>query len=194
MTDKDLIKLSLVNLRRRGLGMFKKLLKKKQHDYELMCEDFTRCLAHTIFDARMLEVRDEYEEAKKDCKFGIIGNHPGIPIPVMTEPTEKFLKVYNEGIVNYSIKFVNDIGIYQLKRKGSVMKVWCDRPGLLIGPKGVTIKAFLEKLKTGTYNTKVTHLDKIRSIKFVGTRNPFTNGALSLQYNYAVKKVSKEEI
>lgn len=174
--------------------MFKKLLKKKQHDYELMCEDFTRCLAHTIFDARMSELKDEYEEAKKDCKFGVLGNHPGIQIPVMTEPTEKFLKVYNEDIVNYSIKFVNEIGIYRLKRKGFVMKIWCDRPGLLIGPKGVTVKAFLEKLKTGTYNTKVTHLDKVKAIQFVGTKNPFINGALSLQYNYAVKRVSKEEI
>lgn len=45
--------------------MFKKLLKKKQHDYELMCEDFTRCLAHTIFDAQMAEKRDRYEELKK---------------------------------------------------------------------------------------------------------------------------------
>lgn len=174
--------------------MFKKLLKKKQHDYELMCEDFTRCLAHTIFDAQMSEKRDRYEELKKACKFEVLGNRPGVPIPIMTEPTEEFLEFYNKGIVDYSIKLVNDIGIYQLKRKGSVMEVWCDRPGLLIGPKGVTIKAFLEKLKTGTYNTKVTHLDKVRSIKFVGTRNPFMNGALSLQYNYAVKKISKEEV
>lgn len=172
----------------------KKLLKKKQHDYELMCEDFTRCLAHTIFDARILEVKDEYEEAKKDCKFEVLDNRPGIPIPVMTEPTDKFLKVYNEGVVDWSVNRVNEIGIYRLKRKGSVMKVWCDRPGLLIGPKGVTVKAFLENLKTGTYNTKVTHLNKVKAIKFVGTRNPFVNGALSLQYNYAVKRIGKEEI
>lgn len=192
MTDRDLIKLSLVNLRRRCFGMLKKLLKKKQHDYELMCEDFTRCLAHTIFDAQIAEKRDRFEELKEDCKFEVLDNRSVIPI--MTEPTEEFLKFYNESIVDYSIKLVNDIGIYQLKRKGSVMKVWCNRPGLLIGPKGVTIKAFLEKLKTGTYNTKVTHLDRVRSIKFVSTRNPFMNGALSLQYNYAVKRIGKEEI
>lgn len=168
--------------------MFKKFLKKKQHDYELMCEDFTRCLAHTIFDTRMSEKKDRYEELLKDCKFEVPDNHQEIPIPVMTEPTEEFLEFYNEDIVRYSIQLVKDIGIYQLKRKGSVMKVWCDRPGLLIGPKGVTVKAFLEKLKTGTYNTKVTHLDKIRSIKFVGTRNPFVGGALSLEYNYVSRK------
>lgn len=173
--------------------MFKKFLKKRQHDYELMCEDFTRCLVHTIFDAQMLEKKDRYEELRKDCKFEVLNNRPGIPIPVMTEPTEEFLEFYNEGIVNYSINLVKDIGIYQLKRKGSTMKVWCDRPGLLIGSKGVTLKTFLERLKTGTYNTKVTHLDKIRNIKFVGTRNPFTNGALSLQYNYALK-IGKEDI
>lgn len=174
--------------------MFKGILKKKQHDYELMCEDFTRCLAHTIFDARILEKKDRYEELRKDCKFEVIDNSPGVPIPVMTEPTKEFLEFYNEDIIDYSIKLVKDIGIYQLKRKGSVMKVWCDRPGLLSGPKGVTVKAFLEKLKTGTYNTKVTRLDKIRSIEFVGTRNPFIDGALSLQYNYAIKKVRKEEV
>lgn len=171
--------------------MFKKFLKKRQHDYELMCEDFTRCLALVIFDERMKKQHDRYEELLKDCK---LGEMKGSKIRVMLEPTEEFATFYNNEIVDYSINFVKDIGIYQLKRKGSVMKVWCDRPGLLIGPKGVTLKTFLEKLKTGTYNTKVTHLDKIRSIKFVGTRNPFTNGALSLQYNYALKKMSKEDI
>lgn len=171
--------------------MIKKFLKKKQHDYELMCEDFTKCLALVIFDERMKKYHDRYEELLKDCK---LGEMKGSKIRVMLEPTEEFATFYNNEIVDYSINFVKDIGIYQLKRKGSVMKVWCDRPGLLIGPKGVTVKAFLEKLKTGTYNTKVTHLNKIKSIKFVGTRNPFTCGAFSLQYNYAVRGYPKEDL
>lgn len=171
--------------------MFKKFLKKRQHDYELMCEDFTRCLALVIFDERMKKQHDRYEELLKDCK---LGEMKGSKIRVMLEPTEEFATFYNNEIVDYSINFVKDIGIYQLKRKGSVMKVWCDRPGLLIGPKGVTIKDFLEKLKTGTYNTKVTHLNKIKSIKIVGTKNPFTHGAFSLQYNYAVRSYPKEDL
>lgn len=60
----------------------------------------------------MTEKRDRYEELKKDCKFEVLGNRPGVPIPIMTEPTEEFLEFYNKGIVDYSIKLVNDIGIY----------------------------------------------------------------------------------
>lgn len=54
--------------------MFKKLLKKKQHDYELMCEDFTRCLAHTVFDAQMTEKEIVMKSLKKivNSKYWVI--------------------------------------------------------------------------------------------------------------------------
>lgn len=45
----------------------------------------------------MTEKRDRYEELKKDCKFEVLGNRPGVPIPIMTEPTEEFLEFYNNG-------------------------------------------------------------------------------------------------
>lgn len=169
--------------------MFKKFSKNKRHDYELMCEDFTRALSRVIFDDRMEELKDKFEEAKKGCKFE---NKPfgpnGATVPVLIEPTEEFLQVYNKDIIDYSINLTQQIGIYNLKRKGSTMLVWCDRPGLIVGYKGTTVKKFLEELNHNTFNTKRTHLDKIKKLKFVSSSNPFVQGAYSLQYNYAVRK------
>lgn len=169
--------------------MFKKFLKNKRHDYELMCKDFTRALSRVIFDERMEELKDKFEVAKKGCKFE---NKPfgpdGALIPVLTEPTEEFIQIYNRDIIDYSIHLTQQIGVYNLKRKGSKMLVWCDRPGLIIGCKGKTVKKLLEELNHNTFNTKRTHLDKIKALKFVGSYNPFVQGAYSLQYNYAVRK------
>lgn len=146
-------------------------------------------LARVIFDDRMEELKDKFEEAKKGCKFEDKPFGPnGATIPVLIEPTEEFLQVYNRGIIDYSINLTQQIGIYRLKRKGSKMLVWCDRPGLIIGRKGETGKKFLEELNHNTFNTKRTHLDKIKKLKFVDSYNPFVHGAYSLQYNYAVKR------
>lgn len=169
--------------------MFKRFLKNKRLDYELMCEDFTRTLTRVIFDDRMEELKDRFEEAKKGCKFEDKPFGPnGATVHVLTEPTEEFLQVYNRDIIDYSINLTQQIGIYNLKRKGSTMLVWCDRPGLIIGSKGKTVKKFLEELNRNTFNIKRTHLDKIKKLKFVSSYNPFLQSTYSLQYNYAVRK------
>lgn len=175
--------------------MFKKFLKNKRHDYELMCTDFTRALSRVIFNDRMEELKDKFEEAKKGCKFEDKPFGPnGAIVPVLIEPTEEFLQVYNRDIIDYSIRRTQEIGIYNLKRKGSTMLVWCDRPGLIIGYKGITVKKFLEELNHSTFNTKRTHLDKIKSLKFVNGHNPFMEGAYCLQYNYVRKHQNIDDL
>lgn len=165
--------------------LVKEYFKKLRRKHNLMCEDFCRELVWVFYKEKLEdpEIKSKLDELKKDCKFEekMFGENK---CTVMTEATPEYRIFYNDQVVNAALKLALDVGIYKLKRKGKVMQVWCDRPGLLIGCKGKTIDALLEGLKTKSLNTAVTKLNKIEKIQLKGDTNPFIDGCYSIQYHY----------